>query len=551
MMMKRRLKLLHTLWALAALPALAQQAPDAGQTLQQLQPTAPSAPKPARAIDIQGPALAPTLPGGMQVSLQTVRFSGNTVFSDSALQAVVGDVSGKPFDMAQLRALVEAVNQHYRRHGHPFARAFLPPQALTDGTLRIEVVEGRYGEVRAMGDDARLTAQAQAFLAPLRPGALIESAPLERASLLLNDQPGITASPTLRPGQTMGSGDLDVSIQRTQPYNVELGLDNHGNRYTGQTRARLNLDLNSPFRLGDQATLRSIVTAQGLWFGQLGYSLPLGASGLRGQVGHAHTAYELGQEFAALRANGTADVSSLGLSYPWLRSQGANVTVSATYQHKTLTDKQNAASTRSDKFSQTLPVALDFDRRDSIGGGGITRGSLSWTPGQLRLDGSQRAADASTARRQGRFDKANLDLARLQALPKHLGLFVRMSTQWTTHNLDSSEGFGLGGPAGVRAYPVGEGYGDRGWVGQVELRYAAGAWGPYVFHDAGSVAKNARPWLTGPNERHIAGHGVGLRFQQAAWRFDASVAWRSQGGHAESDTSQRNPTAWLSASHRF
>ncbi|MBC7701163.1 ShlB/FhaC/HecB family hemolysin secretion/activation protein [Aquabacterium sp.] len=547
--MKRVPTLLSALWALA-LPALAQQPPDAGQTLQQLQPTAP-APKPARANDNQAPTAPPTLPGGMQIRLQTVRFSGNTVFSDATLQAVVGDVTGKPFDMTQLRALVEAVNLHYRHHGHPFARAFLPPQALADGTLRIDVVEGRYGEVRAMGDDARLTALAQAFLAPIHAGDLIESAPLERATLILNDLPGIAASPTLRPGQMLGTGDLDVAIQRSKPYSVELGLDNHGNRYTGQTRARLNLDLNSPFRLGDQATLRSLVTAQGLWFGQLGYSLPLRANGLRGQVGYAHTTYELGQEFAALRAHGTADVGSIGLSYPWLRSQRANLTVSGTYQHKTLTDQQDAASTRSDKSSQTLPLALDFDLRDDIGGGGITYGALSWTPGQLRLDGPQRATDASTARQQGRFDKTNLALARLQALPKQLSLFARVSTQWTTHNLDSSEGFGLGGPGGVRAYPVGEGYGDRGWVGQLELRYTAGAWGPYVFHDAGSVTKNARPWAPGNNARHIAGHGVGLRFQQDQWRIDASVAWRSRGGNAESDTAQHNPTGWLTASYRF
>lgn len=547
----KRAPLLLTALCAAALPALAQQAPDAGQTLQQqLQPTAPS-PKPARGVDIHVPAAAPTLPGGMQVTLQAVRFSGNTVFTDAALQAVVGDVAGKPFDMAQLRALVEAVTQHYRRHGHPFARAFLPPQALNDGTLRIDVVEGRYGQVRALGDDARLTAQAQAFLAPLKPGALIENAPLERASLILNDQPGIVASPTLRPGQTLGTGDLDVAIQRGQRYNAELGLDNHGNRYTGQARARLDLDINSPFLLGDQAILRSLVTTQGLWFGQLGYSLPLGASGLRGQWGHAHTTYELGQEFSALRAHGTADVSSLGLSYPWLRSQRANLTLSATYQYKTLADQQEATSTRSDKSSQSLPMALDFDWRDGLVGGGITQGSLSWTPGRLRLAGPLRIADASTARQHGRFDKANLDLARFQALPKRLSLFARVSAQWTRGNLDSSEGFGLGGPSGVRAYPVGEGYGNRGWMGQLELRYTAGAWGPYVFHDAGSVTQNARPWTVGNNERHISGHGVGLRFQQGAWRVDASAAWRAQGGNAQSDTSQRNPTAWLTVSHRF
>lgn len=548
--MKRAPLLLMALWA-AALPALAQQAPDAGQTLQQQLQTPTPSPKPGRGIDIQAPTPAPTLPGGMQVTLQAVHFSGNTVFTDAALQAVVGDVVGKPFDMAQLRALVEGVNLHYRRHGHPFARAFLPPQALNDGTLRIDVVEGRYGQVQALGDDARLTAQAQAFLAPLQPGALIENAPLERATLILNDQPGIVARPTLRPGQTLGTGDLDVAIERGQRYNAELGLDNHGNRYTGQARARFNLDINSPFRLGDQAILRSLVTAQGLWFGQLGYSLPLGASGLRGQWGYAHTTYELGEEFSALRAHGTADVSSVGLSHPWLRSQSANLTVSATYQYKTLADQQEATSTRSDKSSQSLPIALDFYWRDGLSGGGITQGSLSWTPGQLRLADPLRIADASTARQHGRFDKTNLDLVRLQALPKHLSLFARASAQWTNDNLDSSEGFGLGGPSGVRAYPIGEGYGNRGWVGQLELRYTAGAWGPYVFHDAGSATQNARPWAAGNNTRHIAGHGVGLRFQQGAWRVDASAAWRAQGGNAQSDTLQRNPTFWLSTSVRF
>ncbi len=127
-----------------------------------------------------------------------------------------------------------------------------------------------------------------------------------------------------------------------------------------------------------------------------------------------------------------------------------------------------------------------------------------------------------------------------------------MSTQWATHNLDSSEEFGLGGPGGVRAYPVGEGYGDRGWVGQVELRYTLAAWAPYAFYDAGKVTTNARPWMPGLNERQVAGAGVGVRFQQAAaWRADASIAWRSQGGAAQSDTVQHNPTGWLTLSHQF
>jgi hemolysin activation/secretion protein len=534
-----------------ALPAQAQQPPDAGQTLQQQRQPALPDPKPTPGLDFQAPKVAPAPVGGLQVRLQGIRFEGNTLFSDAALQTVVGDGVGKTFDMAGLRQLVEAVNHHYRSHGYPFARAFMPAQALSEGTLRLEVVEGRYGAVHAIGDDAKLVDQAQAFLAALHPGAVIESGPLERASLILNDQPGIQARPLLRPGQALGTGDLDVSIQRTKAYSAEVGLDNHGNRYTGQAQARLNLEINSPFRLGDQATLHSLLTQQGMWFGQVVYSSPLGASGLRGQVAYAHTAYELGEEFKALGAHGTAHVGSIGLSYPLVRSQATNLTLNGTFQRKTLIDQQDATGTRSDKSSRSLPLALTFDARDGLGGGGITQGALAWTSGQLHLDASLRTADALTARAEGHFDKVNLDLVRHQALVKQFTLFARVSAQWTHHNLDSSEEFGLGGPGGVRAYPAGEGYGDRGWVGQLELRWALGAWGPYAFHDAGRITRNAQPWMTGTNERHIAGHGAGLRFQQDRWRVDGSVAWRSQGGNAESDTSQRTPTVWLTAIRRF
>ena len=40
----------------------------------------------------------------------------------------------------------------------------------------------------------------------------------------------------------------------------------------------------------------------------------------------------------------------------------------------------------------------------------------------------------------------------------------RLSLQETGTNLDSSEDFLLGGPYGVRAYPLGEAPGDRGYL---------------------------------------------------------------------------------------
>jgi len=90
------------------------------------------------------------------------------------------------------------------------------------------------------------------------------------------------------------------------------------------------------------------------------------------------------------------------------------------------------------------------------------------------MDADLVPADAATARTAGQFSKLNVDLARIQSLSEGLDLYGRISAQWASKNLDSSQKFGLGGCNGVRAYPSGEGYGDSGALAQIELRYAMG-----------------------------------------------------------------------------
>lgn len=541
--------------ALAAMALLAahvgaQVAPDGGRLLQEIKP-ALQAPTPTQGIEVKPPPTPATEPGGVQVTLSGLRFSGHTVFSTEALLAVTGDVAGQRFDLAGLRGLADAVSAHYRAQGYPFARALLPAQALRDGVLHMEIVEGRYGQVRALADDPALAQRAQAWLNRLQPGAVIDSATLERATFLMNDLPGMQVSPLIRPGHATGTGDLEVRLQRGPLVTGQAGLDNAGNRYTGQHRATLDLDLNSPLLLGDRLSLRALATDDQMWFGGLDYSAPLGSSGWRVQVGLARSAYKLGKDFASLQATGTADVRSLGLSFPLKRSHSLNVYWGVAYHHKQLNDRQDSTGSQGDKTSTTVPLTLRFDLRDSLGLGGLTYGQVGWTLGSLRLDPNSRALDQVTANSAGQFDKFSLDMARLQALPGAWTLYTRVAAQWATKNLDSSEGFGLGGADAVRAYPSGEGYGDRGWLGQVELRRTMGACAPYLFYDTGRVTRNARPWEGSNNHRTLAGAGLGLRAQHQGWTLDASAAWRTAGGAATSDTAQHQPRVWVAVGYQF
>lgn len=524
--------------------------PDAGRTIQEIAPP-PALPKPSVDINIQAPDVSTSDTGGVTVIVKKVLIEGNTVFDNETLLNVLGETTGKSYDLAGLKQLANKITTYYRIQGYPFARAIIPAQAMQDGLVKIDVIEGRYnGSIKVFGDD-KLVDGGQKFLNDLKHGDVIENKKLERAMLILSDQPGFSISPLMSPGDEVGTANLEVNLIREKKYGGEIGLDNFGNRFTGRARAHANLFANSQFLFGDQFLLNTLYTEEDLWSGALSYSLPIGGSGLRARVGYAHTYYELGKDFKPLDANGTAKVTTAELSYPILRSQAANIIIAATYQYKKLNDRQDAVNASTNKHSNSIPISLNFDLQDQLWGGGVTYGAITWTHGDLSLDSTLSSQDRITAKTEGSFDKFNLDIARIQALPANFSFYGSLAAQATLDNLDSSEKFGLGGINGVRAYPSGEGFGDEGYLARLELRYALKQFTPYAFYDAGTVRINHDRFDTGKNRRSISGTGLGIRYDSAHWAVDGSVAWQGAGGDPTSDTKDDNPMYWLGGQYKF
>ncbi len=524
--------------------------PDAGRTIQEIAPP-PTPPKPSVDINIKAPDVSTSEAGGVKVVVKKVLIEGNTVFDNETLLNVLGDITGKSYDLAGLKQLANQITTYYRNQGYPFARAIIPAQAMEDGLVKIEVIEGRYnGSIKVFGDD-KLVNGGQKFLNDLKQGDVIENKKLERAMLILSDQPGFSISPLMSPGDEVGTANLEVNLIREPKYGGQIGVDNFGNRFTGRARVHANLFANSQFLFGDQFLLNTLYTEEDLWSGALSYSLPVGGSGLRARLGYAHTYYELGKDFKPLDANGTAKITTAELSYPLLRSQAANIIIAATYQYKKLNDRQDAVNSSTNKHSNSIPISLNFDLQDQLWGGGVTYGAVSWTHGDLSLDSTLSAQDRITAKTEGSFDKFNLDIARIQALPANFSFYGSLAAQAALDNLDSSEKFGLGGINGVRAYPSGEGFGDEGYLARLELRYALKQFTPYAFYDAGSVRINHDRFDTSKNRRSISGTGLGLRYDSAHWAVDGSVAWQGAGGDPTSDTKDHNPMYWLGGQYKF
>lgn len=524
------------LLGLAPLGVHAQTAPDAGRILQDALPETTYEPlTPSVQLDLQGAPLEDGEQGGMRVRVTRIELSGHSVFDEATLQAVVADALETENDLAGLRGIANRLSRYYRDRGYPFARAVLPQQTLSDGILKITLFEGRYGAVRAGGDEVPAT-QAQPWLSALQPGDVIAADPLERTTLLLGDLPGIEVVPVMRPGEAVGTGDLDVKVTPGDRVQATLGNDNHGSSASGEGRVYAAMRANRLLTLGDELSATALYSEEDLWLGRIAYSRPLGHRGLRGELAYARTEYDLREPFSGF--TGTADISSARLSYPLIRGQQSNLIALLSYQHKALDDRLNDISYQR-RDSDSAALSLQFDHRDTLGGGGVSYGKAGLTSGDLGNN-----APGAT---EGGFTYAGLDLSRLQNLPGPFSLLANGRVQWAADTqLDSSEAMSLGGASGVRAYPQGEVAGSRVWLTQLEARYhVTRQVTPYLFYDHGQ----REVWRDELGER-LAGGGLGLRYTGTTWNVDAALAFQTS-GEAASSEEQRDPRFWIQATYRL
>lgn len=552
--------------------AVAAAQPDAGQILneqQQLQQQ-----RLDRLPQEEGQGERPALRdiGGVRVLVRAIRFSGGEGLAGAdELQAQVADAIGRELGYAELQQLADRITQYLRNKGYMLARAYLPRQDVTEGTIEIAIVEGRIqGDADGIvirGDNLRIAEERLRAIAEgaVHPGEPANRERLERGVLLINDLPGMSARSTLEKGDEAGASKLVVQVDEGALLTGSAWLDNYGNRFTGSGRANAQLNLNDPLRIGDQFNF-SLTHATDLDLARVGYSLPVGSGGLRVGGAFSYLDYEVGKELSSLDARGKARTATLNASYPFVRTRNFSLWGGLAYDHKALEDETLGVKVH-DKRLNNVTASLNGNRWDRWGGGGISSFAVSLTRGELDLSGVavDLAADRLTARTDGGFTKANYSLARLQKLTGRLALFGAVNGQFASDNLDSSEKFILGGPSGIRAYPVGEASADEGWVANLELRYdlpvlpALGNLQLVSFVDTGRAKLHESRWTgsvtnaENDNSYSLSGAGFGLNLTRIA-SHAVRVAWahtlgdnpgRSATTGNDSDGKSRDSRFWL------
>lgn len=507
------------LLALASSMALAAP-PDAGILTREQQPQ--------RQIPQQLPKVegqieqAPLADTGVRITVKGFKFTGNEgLATEEELQQLVSASVGKSLSFRDLQDLASKITEYLKKKGWFLARAYLPKQDVTSGVIEFAFIQGRSdGSLTIRRDkSARISDETIRAIArnAVQPDQPLHESNLERSALLMNDLPGVSAKASLAAGAVPGTTGVQFDVSEGPLLSGSVFGDNQGNRYTGAWRGNGMLTVNDPFRYGDQLSLL-LTGSEGLTQGRAAYSFPLTTSGLKGSISYTGMQYELIGPLSALNAQGQSHTVDAGVSYPLLRSRTANITTSATYEFKALIDSDNNVDTDNRQLHSGI-IAFNGDKYDTLFGGGYTTWNAGVTTGSFNNDVATSLPDT-----QGAYTHFNLGLSRLQRLCEHTSINLSWTAQLSNDNLDTSEKFILGGPNGVRAYPVGEASGDEGQLFNVDLRYdlpLPAVWGSLQlsgFYDAGEIYLHKQPWTnsiataTNKNEYWLQGSGVAFNY---------------------------------------
>jgi len=404
---------------------------------------------------------------------------GNDELSKAEIDRVLTPFIGR--DMAT-EALVEAANaltEYYHKKGFFTANVALIEPYILQGGIIILVVDERHLEkngITVENNGTRIkTEKVQKLWGNImKPGAMKQDA-FERAMLLTNDFPGISAKADLYYGTDKNTDDLVVTVTDEDLFNANVDIDNYGSYYTGRTQAATTLYWNSPTGNGEEIVARFITTGRYSNYGYIDIGIPVLDNGMRIGASFDYLAYELKHQNPGEGGDGTAWNITLYTKYPVVRTENFNVEVELDYIHTKLKDNgtyQNITRELDDSDIDKGVFRFSLNKSDTFLQNGIIYLDIAITTGDIQLNNAaHKAIDEQVYGTSGQFTKTTFSLARYQNLGGNWSSKLSVDGQWASKNLDTSEKYFIGGPYSLAGYPTGEFAGDNAAVFYADLRY--------------------------------------------------------------------------------
>ncbi len=546
------------------------QTPDAGALQQQLQREVDQerqVPVPSPPIKKKERELTPAKPGEQTIDVKGFKVSGITLITEQQAQDALKPYVGRQLTVTQIKEAANTVTLLYQEIGR-IAQATLPPQNVTDGIIEIKMIEGRTGEViieRLQTSPGKLKSEViQNFLYANNPkGDLLSIPGLERSLALLNELPGTAVEGQLSEGSEPGTSNIVINSAETPMFTGRAEAANYGSSSTGVAQAIASLNLNNVAGIGDLLSLDAI-GSEGSVYAQLKYGIPVGYQGWKVALGASNLNYKTLSSFSSTISEGNAQVYGIYSSYALTRAPTSQSNLIVNYENKNYLNKTSGVEVSNYQLNN-FSVGINGYQFKS-------NSSLSWgttvTVGNLSIQNTTQANnDLNGAATAGSFGKLTFNGAYSQQLAiERTSIQISAYGQLANKNLNSAEQFYLGGPYGIRAYPVAQGGGSQGAIGSVELthrydeRLSLGA-----FFDAGVVQQyistyNKWQGLTNAGNTYpLYATGLTAKYSYAKFLLQAALAFRvgsnplytQSGQQLNVDNAYRSPQGWIKGTFYF
>jgi len=465
------------------------------ETIEKMQPAPPDEEIETAPESAQAP--------GMKFFVKKIEFTGyDSAASLEELNKITAPYLKKEATFADLERLAYNITKHLReRSGFLLSRAYLPEQDVTDGIVKIAIVPGSLDGkievtvIKPYRINERLLESMASHAIPEDKAIRLKS--VERAILLMNELPGISSRAYLDKGKSPGTTKLSIEAKEDKWFSGMVYGDNFGNDSTGAFRRIAQVSFGDSLHQGDLLQF-TYINSNYLNQGVAHLSFPLGPRGLFVDFACNGLHYELKGKLKSLNGNGYAVTSNANIRYPLILTRTANLWIGGGYDYYYLDDRFGGISYSRRNISAGNAI-IKGNLYDSIFGGGLTYFLVSLNGGGVDLRAGMDLDDAG-ARTDGGYFRATYLAARLQRATKDISLLFSARGQVSSCNLDASQKIILGGPTGVRAYPVGEAAADEGDVLTFESRFDLSFMPPWLktqlvgFYDAGYVVSHKDTW---------------------------------------------------------
>jgi len=512
---------------------------------------------------------------GTTFKVTSFSFEGNKLVSSNELQAFLKEYLNREITLDELKLAVDSLSVLYKDKGY-LATASLPKQDITEGNVKIIIIEAKFGGAQLKLDPStkyRIHPEIiQKFIEHSnQKGEALNLNALDRAVLIADELPGAAVTQSLQPGTKDGETDSLLNIDNEPSYLAMLSIDNYGSHSTGPVRYQANASFLSPLSLGDRIDL-GLLHSNGTDYGRLSFNRPIGYSGLRMGINASALKYDVIAGAAlSLNPEGTAETLQIEGSYPVYRSRAFDLSLASSLERKHFRNKAQEA-VESNYFVDVFNMGSSLNHKNTLFLAGETAASIDLDIGYADYGDSPSSFQTSKIQQdtQGRFNRLRWSINNTQFFTETISSVLKFNGQLSDSNLDSSQKFYLGGASGVRAYPTSEGSGSEGYLFSAELhKELTASFTATGFYDYGFARQyidntnNATGAVnaTGKNSFNMKGYGTSIEWTGfvGPYRSTFSAIWsrrirnnpNPQADGTDSDGSHPGNFYWFKASMSF